>query len=173
VARNAAYGLAALGATAVEPLIDQLDHASEQTRGYAAYALGEIGLADAAVASLGKLVNDPDPWVRRNTAEALGTLNVAEASAAHSARLAALTQTLADSDEQVRFNSGLALARIGPAAAAAVSALEQALKDENRYVRANAVDALNRIGTPEAQRVLIDYLLASRWCYSTTPESTF
>lgn len=178
VARNAAYGLAAAGPAALEALIEQLDHPSEQTRGYAAYALGEIGLsgsplAEVGVAGLGKLVNDPDTWVRRNTAEALGTLNLATASPAHSARVAAVAQTLADSDEQVRFTSGLALSRIGPAAAAAVPALQSALQDENRYVRANAVDALNRIGTPEAQRILIDYLLGSRWCYSTTPESTF
>ena len=73
----------------------------------------------------------------------------------------------------MRFTGALSLARLGSAAAGAVPALQGALKDENRYVRANAVDALNHIGTPEAQQVLIDYLLGSRWCPTTTPESTF
>ncbi len=177
-ARNAAYGLAAAGRPAADALIDQLEHEAAQTRGYAAFALGEIGLAgsdlaDAGVAGLEKLVNDPDEWVRRNTAEALGTIDVVDQPSVHTRRIDTLIRTLADSDEQVRFNSGLSLARIGAPAAAAVPALQRALQDENRYVRANAVEALNRIGTSEAQRVLIDYLLNARWCPSTTPESTF
>ena len=85
----------------------------------------------------------------------------------------ALVQCLADSDDQVGFQSGLSLARIGTSAGAAVPALQTALKHENRYVRANAVEALNRIATPDAQRVLMDYLLNSRWCPTTTPENTF
>lgn len=176
--RSAAYGLAAVGSAATGALIDQLDHESEQVRGYAAFALGEIGLAgsdlaDAGVAGLTKLVNDPDEWVRRNTAEAFGTLNLPSQSAAHAQSIDGLIQGLADSDAQVGFQSGLSLARIGTSAGAAVPALQSALKHENRYVRANAVEALNRIATPDAQRVLIDYLLNSRWCPSTTPESTF
>lgn len=177
-ARTAAYGLAAAGAAAISGLIDQLDHENAQVRGYAAFALGEIGLgnsdlAAAGVAGLTKLVHDPDEWVRRNTAEALGTLDVADQPAVNAQRMAGLIQTLADTDEQVRFNSGLACTRLGAAAESAIPALQQALNDPNRYVRANAVDALNRIGTSDAQRVLIDYLLNSRWCPSTTPESTF
>ena len=177
-ARNAAYGLAAVGKPATQVLIEQLDNASEQVRGYAAFALGEIGLAGSELASAGvtglaKLVNDPDEWVRRNTAEALGILSVQGQPAVQAEAVNALAQTLADSDEQVRFNSGLSLGRIGAPATAAVPALQVALKDTNRYVRANAVDALSRIATPDAQRVLIDYLLNSRWCPSTTPESTF
>lgn len=176
--RNAAYGLAALGTPAVSGLIDRLDHAEEQTRGYAAYALGEIGLtgnpaAQSAVAGLTKLATDESEWVRRNLVEALGTLDVQDNATAQEAAVTTLADRLQDADGQVRFTSALALTRLGLAAAAAVPALQGALKDENRYVRANAVDALNRIGTPEAQQVLIDYLLGARWCPSTTPESTF
>jgi HEAT repeat protein len=178
VARNAAYGLAALGAPAAAGLVEQLGDERAQVRGYAAFALGEVGLADKevaqrGVAGLAQLLHDPDEWVRRNTAEALGSLEVTSHPTAHVQRLDALCQALTDPDEQVRFNSCLALARVGRAAAATIPALQMALKDENRYVRANAVDALNRIGTPEAQHILIDYLLATRWCPSTTPESTF
>lgn len=175
--RNAAYGLAALG-TAAPGLIDRLDHAGELTRGYAAFALGEIGLrgnsaAADAVTGLAKLATDESEWVRRNMVEALGTLDVQEQAAAQEAAVTTLAQALQDADGQVRFTSALSLTRLGSVAAAAVPALQGALHDENRYVRANAVDALNRIGTPEAQRVLIDYLLGARWCPSTTPESTF
>ena len=177
IARNAAYGLAASGAPATATLIEQLSHSSEHVRGYAAFALGEIGLtqsnlADVAVAELAKRSHDESEWVRRNTAEALGTLDIG-ASAAHDLRIDTLGQLLADADGQARFDAALALARIGPAAAAAIPALQAALQDENRYVRANAVDALNRIGTPDAQRILIDYLLGARWCPTTTPDSLF
>lgn len=176
--RNAGYGLSALGAPAVNGLIAHLAHGDEQTRGYAAFALGEIGLqghdaAQAAVDGLGKLAQDESEWVRRNMVEALGTLAVQNQPAAQEAAVATLAQRLQDADGQVRFTTALSLTRLGPVAASAVPALQGALQDENRYVRANAVDALNRIGTPAAQRVLIDYLLGSRWCPSTTPESTF
>lgn len=176
-ARNAAYGLAAAGAPAVQTLIEKLDHPSESARGYAAFALGEIGLAhnplaEASLTKLARLVQDESAWVRRNTAEALGTLDVAEPSA-NDVRIETLCRMLADADEQARFDTALALARIGPAAAQAVPTLQRALQDDNRYVRANAVDALNRIGTAEAQRILIDYLLGSRWCSTTTPDNLF
>ncbi|MEZ4729585.1 MAG: HEAT repeat domain-containing protein [Caldilineaceae bacterium] len=176
--RNAAYGLAALGAPAVGGLVDRLAHPEEQTRGYAAFALGEIGLtgnsaAQTAVTGLAKLATDESEWVRRTMVEALGTLDVQADSAAQEVAVDTLAKGLHDGDGQVRFTSALSLTRLGPAAAAAVPALQGALHDENRYVRANAADALNRIGTPEAQRVLIDYLLGARWCPSTTPESTF
>ena len=174
--RNAAYGLSAAGEAAVAGSLETLSFATEHVRGHAAFALGEIGLAGSAhakagVEALAKTARDSSDWVRRTTAEALGTIDVHGAS--HDKRLEALCQLLNDIDAQARFESALAIARIGPAAAAATSALGSALKDENRYVRANAVDALNRIGTHDAQRLLIDHLLGARWCYSTTAESLF
>lgn len=176
--RNAAYGLAAVGKTAASALTEQLTHANELTRGYAAFALGEIalsgnGVTGAAVDGLATLVDDEDTWVRRNVAEALGTVDVGGNEGAQERAANSLSTMLDDSDEQVRFTAALSAGRMGAAAAPTVPALRQALKDENRYVRANAVDALNHIGTADAQRALIDYLLASRWCPSTTPESTF
>ncbi|MEZ4618138.1 MAG: HEAT repeat domain-containing protein [Caldilineaceae bacterium] len=178
VSRNAAYGLAALGTPAINGLTEHLTHANEQTRGYAAFALGEIGLTGTSAAAttataLASLMNDESEWVRRNTVEALGTLGLTDNQAAEQHTVQTLAAALQDSDGQVRFTSALSLARIGRQAAAAVPALQQALHDENRYVRANAVDALSRIGNAEAQAVLVDYLLASRWCPSTTPDSTF
>lgn len=176
--RNAAYGLAALGQPAAAALTDQLTHSNELTRGYAAFALGEIalggnGVTGAAVDGLAALTGDEDAWVRRNVAEALGTVEIAGNESAQRVAANSVSQLLRDSDDQVRFTAALSAGRMGSAATTTVPALQTALKDENRYVRANAVDALNRIGTPDAQQALIDYLLASRWCPSTTPESTF
>lgn len=176
-ARNAAYGLTAAGHAVAEPLIELLDHAAEHVRGYAAFALGEVGLAHhpsamIGVAALAQRAGDASEWVRRNTAEALGTLDVAD-GAANAARINALCRLLTDADDQARFDAALALARIGALADTAVLALQQALHDDNRYVRANAVEALNRIGTPDAHHILIDYLLGARWCSTTTPENLF
>ncbi len=169
-ARNAAYALTALGPVAVPALAGLLSHESELARGYAAYALGEIGPAARPVApALTKLANDESEWVRRNMVEALGTIGEPA-----DVLVATLAQALNnDADDQVRFTAGLSLARLGANAAGAMPALKCSLKDENRYVRANAVDALNRIGTPEAKDILIHYLLAARWCPSTTPENLF
>lgn len=176
--RNAAYGLAAMGIPALNAVTERLTHPAEQTRGYAAFALGEIGLTEsddpqAAVTGLARAAHDDSEWVRRNSVEALGTLGIQGHAAAQNATVAALVDGLQDDDGQVRFTSALSLTRLGPTAEAAIPGLQTALQDENRYVRANAADALNRIGTDEAKGVLVDYLLASRWCPSTTPESTF
>lgn len=170
IARNAAYALSATGPAAAPALADLLGHPAEMVRGYAAYALGEIGTTAAdTLPALTHLATDEAEWVRRNVVEALGTLD-----APAETLVPTLTQALAnDADGQVRFSAALSLARLGAKAADAVPALQQALKDENRYVRANAVDALNRIGTPEAKDILIHYLLAARWCPTTTPENLF
>ncbi len=169
-ARNAAYALAASGPAATATLTELLSHESEAVRGYAAFALGEIGAPASQVsAEFARLSTDPAEFVRRNMVEALGILSEPDATTVET-----LAQSItSDADEQVRFTAGLSLARLGAQAAAAVPALQQALHDQNRYVRANAVEALNRIGTPAAKDVLIDYLMAARWCPSTTPESTF
>ena len=61
----------------------------------------------------------------------------------------------------------------GPPAGVAVSALCPILTDENRYVRYSGLLALQRIGTPEAQSVLVDELLAARWCPITTKDTPY
>jgi HEAT repeat protein len=167
---GATYGLGAAGAAAVPALVEALDHGHEHVRGYAAYALGEIGAAagDQAVEALAGMVRDPSEWVRRNVAEALGTVE------RHAEVVVpALITLLEDEDEQVRFNTPYALARYGEAAAAAVPVLAQALTDENRYVSGHSVSALQRIGTPEAEQVLLDFLTTLRWCPITDKESMY
>ncbi|WP_236628750.1 HEAT repeat domain-containing protein [Paenibacillus mucilaginosus] len=106
--------------------------------------------------------------MRRAVAEALGLIGTPAAEA-----VAGLTRCLEDADVQVRFTAGLSLARLGAPAEAAVPQLAAALEDENRYVRGHAAEALHYIGTEQAKDTLIRFLMNSRWCPSTTPQSTF
>lgn len=169
-ARNAGYALSVCGRTAIGQLIDALGHDSVLTRGHASFALGELGAsAVEAAPTLAGLTRDTADWVRRAAVEALGTIKAPGSEA-----VSALSQTLVhDSDDQVRFTSALSLTRLGPSAEQAVKPLGTALKDDNRYVRANAVDALRRIDTVESREILLDYLMASRWCATTTPKNLF
>ena len=170
VREHAAYALGAVGEKAVDALIAALGDEREHVRGFAAYALGDMGAraGAAAAAALCALRHDPDAWVRRNAAEALGTIELHPEEA-----VPALAALLADEDAQVRFNAAYALAHFGPAAAAATDALAAALRDENRYVQGHSTAALQQIGTPEAQGVLLHHLTAARWCPITTKETTF
>ena len=105
-------------------------------------------------------------WVRRNGAEALGTIGDATG-------VEMLAHILSDEDWRVRLNAAGSLARIGHGSDGAVSALKPLLEDENRYVRANALNALQRINTPESKETLYQYLHVSRWCATTSQESRF
>ena len=165
---NAAYGLAAAGAAATPALIDACGADSESSRGHAAFALGEMAAGPEAVEAVAALAGDSSEFVRRNAADALGTI-----SGRPEAAVPALRQLLADDDDQVRFDAAYALARRGPEAAPATEALVAALDDGNRYVRNHSVEALQRIGTAQARQALFDFLTVSRWCPITSPESTF
>ena len=167
--RNAGYGLSAIGSAARGVLLDAMGHESEEARMHAAFALGELGQADAdSAAAVAKAVADPSVVVRRSAVEALGLLKEPPEVV-----LPALEDGLNDADGQVRFTAAMSLQRLGFRADASVPALKSALRDENRYVRANAVDALRRIGTPEALNIVLDYLSAHRWCPTTTPDNLF
>ena len=167
---NAAYALGAVGEKAVGPLGEILGDPDADTRGYAAYALGDMGPAAGAEAAAGlaALAGDPSETVRRNVAEALGTMQRPAPSV-----VGALARLVNDEDGQTGYQAAYSLARLGPAAASAVPALEQGLESENRYVRNHSVEALRQIGTPQAQSALLDFLTASRWCPITSKESTF
>ena len=170
VREHAAYALGAVGEEAVDVLVAVLGDERAHVRGFAAYALGDMGAraGAAAATALSALHDDSDAWVRRNVAEALGTIALSP-----EASVPALAALLADEDEQVRFNAAYALAHFGPAAAAATDALAASLSDENRYVQGHSTAALQQIGTPQAQDVLLHHLTAARWCPITTKETTF
>ena len=165
---NAAYGLSAAGSAAVPTLIEACGADSESSRGFAAFALGEMAAGAEAVEAVAALAGDPSEFVRRNAADALGTM-----SGRPEAAVPALRQLLADDDAQVRFDAAYGLARRGPEAAPATEALVAALDDGNRYVRNHSIEALQRIDTPEAREALYDFLTVSRWCPITNRESTF
>ncbi len=167
--RYAAYALAALGAPAVETLSSLATDPNDDVRITAIDALGEMGSpARSAAGVLGESLTSANPWVRRHAAEALGLLGTGAAPAVY--RLAAV---LADDQPYVRMNAATALARIGPAAAEAVHDLVRALDDDDRYVSAWAAIALRRIGTPEATSAVLDHLLTTRWCATTTTDNRY
>ncbi|WP_409340574.1 HEAT repeat domain-containing protein [Paenibacillus sp. MBLB4367] len=172
VACNASHGLIVIGEEAVPSLVEALkaETAHDQTRGYMAFALGELGeAAGEAVPALIEQLQDQTAFVRQHTVEALGLIR-------HPASLVvpALCQALLhDPDNFTRFTAALALARVGKEAADAVPALEKALADPYRYVPATASEALARIRTDEALDVLLPYLRKARWCPVTTSRSTY
>ncbi|MCY4092164.1 MAG: HEAT repeat domain-containing protein [Caldilineaceae bacterium] len=168
-ARNAGYGLSAIGLAAQAALLDAAHHESEETRMHAVFALGELGDGGSGTAEVvAAAVSDPSVQVRRAAVEALGLLKEPA-----DVILPALIYGLNDEDGQARFTSALSLQRLGSRAAGAVPPLKAALSDENRYVRANSVDALRRVGTPEALEIAFDYLSVHRWCPLTTPDNLF
>jgi hypothetical protein len=169
VSRSAAYGLSVSGSQAIGGLIAALESGQEQTMVKAIFALGENReVAARAVPSLIQLISSPFPTVRQAVTEALGMIR-----APLDETVPGLIRCLQDEDVQVRFMAGLSLCRIGAAAEAAIQQLEIALDDENRYVRAHAAEALHYIGTAHAKDVLIEYLLHSRWCPTTTTANSF
>lgn len=169
VKRESCYGLAAAGPRALTGLIRALRADSDQTRAYAVYAIGDMAWrAEEAVPALTPLAVDPSEFVRRNVADALGQIRSQATSA-----VPALIRLMQDPDPQVRFNAVYGLAKFRAEAAAAIPILADAFYDENRYVQGHAAIALEQIGTPEAMRILLHQLQASRWCAVTTKENTF
>jgi hypothetical protein len=169
IRRNASYALSAIGAPAVSRLIDAMRADNSDLHAITAEALGDIGPeAQDAIPALTEALKSSSVAVRRNATEALGIISQKSEMAA-----SALAQMLKDSDEWVRRNASLALAKKENFAEAALPELKAALKDENRYVRANAAHALYRIHTPQATEALLRFLMTSRWCPSTTPESAY
>ncbi len=167
--RNASYALSAVGAPAVPALIEASEHQNPAVRTLTVETLGDIGLAaEDGIPVLIQAQRDESAAVRGGAVEALGLVSQSTSEA-----VPALVDALEDEDIWVRRNTSLALARLGNHAQEAIPALEASLKADNRYVRANCAHALYRMGTPVAKEILLDFLLTSRWCPSTTRESTF
>lgn len=162
-----AHALAAIGPPAIDALVDLTSDDSWAVRATAVDVLGTIGRpAKVAAPAIRRGLQDENLWVRRNAAEALGTLN--DASSVDD-----VSKALADQDWRVRLNAAGTLARLGTAAAPCISAVRPLLQDENRYVQANALQALRRFATPEATDALMRHLMSARWCPLTSKDSTF
>ena len=169
VRRHACHALSAIGAPAVDALIDISKNESADVREKAVETLGDIGLpAQPALPALTERLQDEADVVRQHAAESLGTVSQSESTA-----VPALISALGDSFDKVRLNATLSLAQLGPHAEEATDALRGVLYDENRYVRGNAAHALLRIGTPRSIESVIPFYETSRWCPLTTKESTF
>ncbi|SFL44322.1 HEAT repeat [Paenibacillus sp. 1_12] len=169
VSRAAAYGVSTAGKAAVNGLIDILDSEDIKAVGGAAFALGEIGDAAAvAIPRLMDLMRSENEIIRRNTVEAIGLIGSSSEESVKGLELG-----IQDADDQVRFMAGMALTKMGSKAQNAIPVIAHALNDENRYVRATAVDALYSMNTDTAKDILLKFLRDSRWCASTTPNSTF
>jgi HEAT repeat protein len=168
IARAACYGLLEIGAPALPALLSLLRDGQARARKLAAFALGEIAAGgDRVMEALCRATEDTEPTVRLCAVEALGWKPGTPAA------VAALSVALGDAEADVRFSAAFSLAQIGPAAAAAVPALGRALEDDNRYVPGYAVEALERIASPDALRMLLPFLKASRWCPHTNPASIY
>jgi hypothetical protein len=167
--QNATYGLAAMGAAAVDLVAELIAHEDPAVRISGIETLGDLGRdATDALDQLIKTAVDDDPAVRRASSDALGLVGQRSTTA-----VSALAENLKDDDVWVKRNASLALARLGELAESAMPSLITALKDENRYVRANSLEALRRIGTSASETAMFNFLLTSRWCPLTTRDSTF
>ena len=156
--RNAAYALAATGAPAVPALRDAMHDDVEAVRALAAGTMAEMGTAGrGAVPDLVHAISDESVSVRRQAAEALGTVG------AGSPAMPALIDALGDDDRFVRRSVALTLARVGPEASEAVPALVRSLRDPDKYVRGKAALALQRIDNAEAHEALLKFLVSFRW----------
>ena len=172
VRQHACYALSAVGAPAAPALMEVLEDESAAVRAQAAFALGDIRFHDGdgteTAAALTRLLCDESEWARRHAAEALGAVGWKTEQT-----VPLLSELLNDEHESVRDNAARSLAKLGPAAGSAVPTLLTALNDESRYVRSHAVLALKRIGTSEAEKILLENLVASRWCPLTTADSPY
>ncbi|MCZ6676819.1 MAG: HEAT repeat domain-containing protein [Candidatus Poribacteria bacterium] len=141
----AVTSLEEIGAPAVPALIQTLNHERDYVRGYAAEMLGRIGkkvdtpaktrITSALIkSSRNKIAPYQDQVIR-----ALQTIG--------SPAVSFLTQSLQDSDTDVRKHAVYLLGEIGKPVGKIVLALVQTLNDEQFTVRVATQSALRRIGT--------------------------
>ncbi len=174
VAQSAVYGLAAIGVPAVDRLVPLLS-CRNKIAALVAHALSEMGSASAgAESTLRNMLGNDDPVIRRRVAEALGNYQGAESDLT----VRALTKLFNDPERRVRGAAASSVARLADSLGPEVSGdliqtLKAALFNEDRYVRGLAARALERIGTPEAIKIVLEWLHIFRWCPLTTEKSPF
>lgn len=134
-----ASALGALGAAAVGPLVECLASPDARVREGAVYALRETGGAAApALPALKRLLDDPDPSVRRATALTLAAFG--------STALDSLVRMCKDKDPSVRASAAGALKLLRGAAAPALPALLDMLRDPDGWARQVAARTVGALG---------------------------
>ena len=128
----------------ISRLIRDLQKGDENTRAEAADALGDLG-ADGkpALPALLSALGDEGERVRQNVLRAIIAIGPDETA------IQPLTNSLKDSDNEVRALSANALGQLGPSARKSIPALREALHDRDEDVRKEAADALKAISGPE------------------------
>ena len=179
VMEDAAYALAACGATAMPDLVELLDHDDPWMRINAAFALGEIGApARESVPAVVRLLNDPHQQVVRQALDALGAIGHGlNAALPKIERLLRVSNPAWQESQvmrgwvaadQVRLNAAFVLLNaVSNGVDADVGAIERiavsALGEGNGYVSAVLAETLVRIGTATATARAIRFLSERRW----------
>lgn len=152
--------LKAIGAKAVGPLLQTLDHPRPSVRATAAQALGELGRASqAAVPRLEEALRDPALAVRLNAAEALLRAD----RGLNRPALQYLARALNDKDKALRLESLRILASLGPRIGAAAPAFAALIGDPDKEVSNQASHALIGLGRgPAAAIPMVRQALSAR-----------
>ena len=131
-------------------LIGLLADRSVAVRRTAVNALGNMEERSAATQLESLLLNDPDPEVRRECANALGNISLSRS-------LEALARALDDQDADVRREAANAIGNLDDVAKAP-PALIRATSSPDVDLRRQATDALAHIGDPAAVQALLERL---------------
>jgi HEAT repeat protein len=173
VLEDEAYALGAMGAIAMDALVDLLAHDDPWIRINAAFALGEIGpSAAAAMPSLASQLSHPVCQVARAALDAMACIGRNTAVA-----LPAITKLLTidnpqwqeplgrhwTGENQARFNAMCALLNSDIPIADIEDLLVDCLEDANGYVPALALEALTRDGGRNGMQHALAYLKTHRW----------
>ena len=110
---------------AVKALIEAMEDSNMGVRSNAVFSLAELGAKEAAPGIMSLLINDPEYWVRKSAAKALGMLEV-------EAAVNPLSIALDDNSPIVRENALRSLEQIGSSEAKKV--LQEALSKEDKEV---------------------------------------
>ncbi len=154
----AAWGLAAAGRDAVEPLLEAVPGDDPHLMARAADVLGDIGAqAEAAIPHLQRWCEHEDTTVRLYAVEALGTVTEQRGGDP------TITRVLEDPDAWVRRNAIISLARAGAGGTDPVPALAANLYHESHQVRGWTIEALQRLDDPRAREIALRYLNTTRW----------
>lgn len=141
------FSLAALGATAFDPLLAVLSDPHAKGRAHAATALGLIG-DRRAVSTLLNALQDHDPILRSRAATALGRIG-------DECAFESLVTALRDPKVHVRRDAMWALSELGDRRA--VGLMIRALRDPSRFIRQQAAECLGELGSalalPELERL--------------------